>query len=367
MRKLSRALALTAIAGLGGCMWAPGQYMSPKQFAPGKTIEDGHIQLVTITPQFLASEHAASAAAALPTELLSYQPEPYRIGAGDTLYITIWDHPELTSPAGTQQQPAANGRLVRPDGTLFYPYVGVVEARGKTIEELRTIITQRIARVVESPQVDVSIIDYGSQRVTLQGAFVKTDRQPITATPLTLSQAIGAATVDPLRADLSGLVLTRAGRQYRLDLDALNRGDSNAPDIYLKAGDHLFLPYNDRKEVYVVGEVMRPQALNFKTTDMTLTQALGRVGGLNPQTSKGEAVYVIRGVEDMQQKPATIYHLNAKSPASYALASQFAVRPGDVVFVGPAGVTRWNRFVNQLLPLSNVINNAANTQDLLGR
>ncbi|MBO7942975.1 hypothetical protein JTP77_044770, partial [Streptomyces sp. S9] len=88
--------------------------------------------------------------------------------------------------------------------------------------------------------------------------------------------------------------LTRDGRQYRLDLDELNRGGSVAKDIYLKAGDHLFLPYNDRKEVYVVGEVVRPQAMTFKTTDLTLTQALGRAGGLNPLTAKGQAVYVIR-------------------------------------------------------------------------
>ena len=37
----------------------------------------------------------------------------------------------------------------------------------------------------------------------------------------------------------------------------------------------------------------------------------------------------------------------------------FTVRPGDVVFVGAADITRWNRFLTQLLPLSDVIQNAA--------
>ena len=365
MIKISGVAALAAIVGLGGCAFAPGQFISPGQFARSGLAQDGHIQMVAITPTFLSAQERVETS--VPIELLSYQPEAYRIGRGDTLYITIWDHPELTSPAGTQQQTAANGRLVRPDGTLFYPYVGMIRAEGLTIEELRAQITTRIAHYVQSPQVDVSIIDYGSQRVTLQGAFVKTERQSITATPLTLAQAIGAATVDPIRADLAGFVLPRDGRQYRLDLDELNRGGSVAKDIYLKAGDHLFLPYNDRKEVYVVGEVVRPQAMTFKTTDLTLTQALGRAGGLNPLTAKGQAVYVIRGVESQEKQPATIFHLDAKSPAAFALGSQFHVRAGDVVFVGPAGVTRWNRFVNQLLPLSNIVNNAANTQDLLDR
>jgi len=33
-----------------------------------------------------------------------------------------------------------------------------------------------------------------------------------------------------------------------------------------------------------------------------------------------------------------------------------------VVWVGPAGVTRWNRFLSQLLPLSGIISNAASAQ-----
>jgi polysaccharide export outer membrane protein len=35
------------------------------------------------------------------------------------------------------------------------------------------------------------------------------------------------------------------------------------------------------------------------------------------------------------------------------------LRPGDVVFVGAAGITRWNRFVNQLLPFSGILRNAS--------
>jgi polysaccharide export outer membrane protein len=33
-----------------------------------------------------------------------------------------------------------------------------------------------------------------------------------------------------------------------------------------------------------------------------------------------------------------------------ALASHFEVQPQDVVFVGPAGIVLWNRFLSQLLP-----------------
>ncbi|HET6552273.1 MAG TPA: polysaccharide biosynthesis/export family protein [Dyella sp.] len=322
--------------------------------------ENSRVDIVPITPKLIAMDKAAETVQGIAPELLSFRPEPYRIGAGDTLYITVWDHPELTSPAGPQQQTLANGRLVRSDGTLFYPYVGELKVSGLTIEELRKAISDKLAKYVEKPQVDVNVIGYGSQRITLQGAFVKTDPQSITAIPTTLGQAIGAAMVNTEQANLAGLVLTRDGHDYHLNLDVQSSTKEFAQDIFLKPGDRLFLPYNDRQEAYIVGEINHPMALSFKTSDLTLTQAIGRAGGLNQTTAKGKSVYVIRGIEDLEKAKGTVYQLDARSPDAFILADQFKVKPGDVVFVGPAGVTRWNRFLTQLLPLTGIISNAAN-------
>lgn len=358
-------VALAAVMTLlGGCSAAlPGQQLTRSSAQrPDATI--GDVELLEISADLVTKMQAERPLPEIPVDLLEFKPDPYRIGAGDTLYITVWDHPELTSPAGAQQQQLANGRLVRPDGTLFYPYIGPISAAGLTIEELRLAISLRLAKYIENPQVDISVIDYGSQRVTVQGAFRNTAPIPVTARPLTLRRALGDAGIDTDEADLSGLVITRDNQRYGLDLDALNRTSGVVPDIYLKAGDHLFLPYNDRKEIYVVGEVHRPQAINFKTTDVTLSQALGRSGGLDPKTSRGDAVYVIRGMEDMS-RPSQVFHLDARKATSFVLAGHFRLKPGDVVFVGPARVTRWSRFIDQLLPFSNIINNSANTRDLI--
>ncbi|MCX7515279.1 polysaccharide biosynthesis/export family protein [Frateuria hangzhouensis] len=359
MSKFSAAGLAIILALLGGCALAPGQHMDTGSLADGQGEAGSRIALVPITPKLIAMENAAPAPPAIPQALLDYRPGKYQVGAGDVLFITVWDHPELTAPSGSQQQIYANGRLVRPDGTLYYPYIGNVTVAGLGLDQVRQVLSKQLAEYVQQPQIDVNVITFASQRVWLNGAFRQTGTQPITVTPLTLAEALGKAQIDTAQADLSELALQRDGVEYHLDLDAMRRGLYGPADIFLKDGDHLYLAYNDRNQVYLMGEVNQPRALTFKTSDMSLTQALGQVGGLDQRTSKGKAVYVIRGVADLEKAPATVYQLDAGSPSALVLADNFKLQPGDVVYVGAAGVTRWNRLLSQLLPLSAILNQSA--------
>lgn len=358
MNVLARScFTLLATVTIAACV--PGQQMTRSDAVE---VGGSDIEMVPITAQLVASPRARPQ---VPAELLNADPAPYRIHAGDTLLVTVWEHPELTSPAGSQQQTVTNGRLVQSDGSFYFPYAGKLKVEGMTLAELRDTLQEKLGRYLREPQLDVNVAGHGG-RVALQGAFQDTAPQDVTTVPLTLSQAVGKAKVDLEQADLAGFTLTRNGKVYPLDLDALGRDDATVPAIRLQSGDVLNLPYNDRKQVYVLGEVLRPQAITFKTTDMSLTQALGRTGGLNPVTSKGEAVYVIRGLDERTQTAARIYHLDAKSPAAFALGERFPLRAGDVVWVGPAGITRWNRYIGQLLPFANLVNNAASASFNLG-
>lgn len=356
-----RSLSLAVLAGvaLQGCMFSPGQHLDTSQVGREGSPESTRIELIPITPKLIAQNAATKVQASVPAELLAFKPGAYRIGANDVLYITVWDHPELTAPSGAQQQIDANGRLVRPDGTMFYPYIGNIHAAGKTIEELRGFIAERLTQFVDSPQVDLSVLRFASQKVVISGAILKAGQQPITTSPLSVVEAMGTATVDPLNADLAGLTLTRDGREYPLDLDSLNGKGSQLHNVYLKDGDQLYLPYNDRKKIYVMGEVSQPRALTFKINRMNLADAVGTVGGLNQATSNGNALYVIRGAENLETEPAKVFQLEAESPTAFALASRFDLQPQDIVYVGPAGVTRWNRLISQLLPSAVILGTGA--------
>ena len=351
---------------LSGCM---GQQLTTGEKPRDNFIETGEVQVVPITPELLTANASAMQPAQVPAELLAYQPEGYEIHPGDILQVSIPDHPELgggsssagAGAGGQQAASASGGRMVQPDGTFYFPYAGKVKAAGKTVEQVRSALTSSLSRMLKDPQVDVSVVGFGSS-VTLQGAFQDASPQDITMRPLTLGEAVGRAGIDAEQADLSGLTLIRDGKRYTLDQDALNRAEGASGAIYLKPGDRIFMPYNEGKQIYVVGEVVRPQALTFRNAHMTLTQALGNAGGVDPATSNASAIYVIRGSGNLQQTPGKVFHLNAKSPVAFALGSQFMLDPGDVVFVGPAGITRWNRFLSQLLPFSGILRNAAAVQ-----
>ncbi|MFT4248546.1 MAG: polysaccharide biosynthesis/export family protein [Pseudomonas sp.] len=356
-------IALLASLSLSACVWAPGQHLRGSDVSRANTSDDGRLQLIQITPKLIAMNQAAqNNQGGLPETLFDYRPEAYRIGRGDVLNVTVWDHPELTVPAGSQQSANLAGRLVQADGTLFYPYIGKVQAEGKTPMQLRDEISQRLTKYIESPQVDVSILTYANQRIWITGATATPVTVSLGTAPLTLGDALSQAGINSTQGDLSGIKLTRDGITYTIDLERIAQ-QSAGRQIYLKPGDNIYVPYLDRKEVFVVGEVTLPGAYSFRTGDISLSQALGRARGLAQTTSNGNAVYVIRGSHDLQQEPSTIYQLEARSPAAFAVASQFHLQPGDVVFVGAAGVTRWSRFVNQLLPFTNIIYTAARAEN----
>ena len=119
-------------------------------------------------------------------ELIS---QPYRIGYGDQLSITVWGLQDVFPISNIT--PDQNLRRVDSNGDIFFPYVGIISAKGMTQNEIRDEITNRLSQYFNDPQLDVSIVRFNSQQIYLLGEITKPTKINITDVPLSLSDAIG--------------------------------------------------------------------------------------------------------------------------------------------------------------------------------
>ena len=301
----------------------------------------------------------------LPLNLLNYSPESYKVGLGDVLFIYVYGETERLLAAlarGAAINPIFE-KIVRDDGTIFYPNAGILEVAGKTVEEVRLLLTDSLSGVLNNPQVDVSISEFKSKRIIVSGSFQNVGSVPVTTVPVTLTEVIANANPfgengqRPL-GDLTSIKFSRDGFTYDIDYEYLARNSQIQNYIYLKAGDVIHLPDNSLSQVHVIGEATNPISINISRKNIPLSVALARAKGLNQATSKGKEVYILRP-SDFQGKPR-IFKSDISSPTGYLVVGEFS-QAEDIVFIGTAGVTSWSRFINQVLPFTDFINSAEET------
>lgn len=334
----------------------PGQF----QYLPDEAPEGA------ITPISLALVRTMAEAApkAVPPEVqaLFGKPEEYTIGPGDVVGVIVYDHPELlpnagavitqsVDPTGVQVAP---GFIVDANGEIAFPYVGRVRVAGLNEADASALIAKLIRNQIVDPQVTVRIQSFRSRRVYVEGEVRAPGSQIITDIPMTLNEAInraGGITADGNRASVT---LIRDGRSVPLDLTRLRELGYDGSVIPMRHGDTLRVAHREDSKVFLMGEVFAPLALPLRSNGrLSLTEALGEVGGPMSATANAGQIYVIR--QGATGSPA-IYHLDAKNPAAMAVAGRFNLQAHDVVYVDPVPLVKWNRVVNLILPSAQTAN-----------
>ncbi|MCA9471120.1 MAG: polysaccharide biosynthesis/export family protein [Nitrospirales bacterium] len=155
--------------------------------------------------------------------------EDYIIGPEDVLEISVWRNQDLSREV-----------VVRPDGRITLPLIGDVKAVGRTTQELKDEITQRLSAYKESPTIAIVVKAVNSYYYYVQGAIGKSGRLPLLSRT-TLVQAItlaGGLTPDAVR---SRIVIFRIG----LNGDDSNKLTVNYDDIILRGAENVVIKPGD--------------------------------------------------------------------------------------------------------------------------
>jgi polysaccharide biosynthesis/export protein len=318
--------------------------------------------LKPITPQLLKAEKTMREKQATQdiSKLLG-QPKAYNIESGDVLSIVVWDHPELAGPA-VAGAPAATGMVMDPvtqtpatqsagfvvdqDGVIQFPYAGALKVAGLTQDQARNLVTKKLAHYIRNPKVTLRVQSYRSKRVYIDGEVKAPGLQPINDIPMTLMEALNRAGGMLPTADQSQIMINRAGTNYHINLPQLVQKGVNPSSIMLASGDVVRVLSRDESKIFVSGEVTQPRALTMYNGRLSLNEALGESGGINPLSGDASQIYVIR----KSTTEPIVYRLDAKAPGALAMAESFELQPKDVVYVAATPLTNWNRTISQILP-----------------
>ena len=217
---------------LTGCALAPGQQIQLNEALP-PPIHGAKIHLFRIDKNI--EQHSS----------FLVKPGAYRIGPEDVLNIVVWDHPELTIPAGAYRTPQQSGIEVQQNGDIYYPFVGSVHVAGLTVAQLRRLLIKRLAKYIRQPQISVRLAAFNSKRIQVMGEVMKPQVQAITNIPLSLMTAINhAGGINPNTANPNKVFVIRA-IHHKVAVFVL---DANDPSALLIA-EHFYL--KNRDVVYV--------------------------------------------------------------------------------------------------------------------
>ncbi|MBC7619221.1 MAG: polysaccharide biosynthesis/export family protein [Candidatus Saccharibacteria bacterium] len=362
-----------AVVWLGGCAFAPGlsigkgvQKTIPSENVnvsvsqdsrPGEAAPPG--ALLAITPELIKQQRALEK-----TELgsdvkaLFGEGKAYGIGPSDVVDIVVWNHPELIL--------ASAGYNVSPEGLIQFPLLGTFKIAGLTESQARDQLTRRLAKFINDPQITLRVQAYRAGRVYMDGEVRTPGQQAINDIPMTLPEAISRAGGLALTADRAKVAITRKGVTTVVNMQQLTLLGVNPSRIMLAAGDLVRVGNLEETKVYVLGEVTRPMALPLRNGRLTLNEALGESGGINPISGDPRQIYVVRSrngagaaVPDASREVSPtspeIYHLDASTPTAYALAEGFELKSRDVVFVDPVPLVLWNRVISLVLPSAQAV------------
>lgn len=285
-----------------------------------------------------------------------------RIGPGDVLQVSIYEvgmtlfgsnggiGPGSMSEPDSARAQAINAVTVASDGTIRLPYVGRLMVAGSTAYDVQRMIEQALHGKSQSPQAMVTVVNSPGNSVYLLGDVMRTGRIPLTPARERLLDAVATAGGSKVSSADTVIRITRGGESAEMRLGDVRPGSSD--DLTLLPGDRIEL-VGEPRSFSAFGATPRVSQVAFGEPNLSLAEALARIGGPNDAQADPKAVFLFRydAAAIAAGEPPVIYRLNLMKPESYIIAQNFPMRDKDLIYIANSAANPVSKFVailNQL-------------------
>jgi polysaccharide export outer membrane protein len=304
------------------------------------------------------------------------------VGVGDVLNISIFE----AAPGGLFTPGQAAGarpgnfvdlpaQAVDQKGSIYVPYAGEIPAAARTIPDIQQAVVARLRNRAIEPQVVISLNQQHSSVVSVLGDVNTPGVLALNSVGERLMALIARAGGPKFEAIESYVTLQRDGKRVRVLLSRVVHDPSE--NIFIRPNDVIFITH-EAPTFTALGALNQNvfgfnSEIPFDVETLTLSQAIGKAGGLNDQQSDPREVYVYRyedrhflekfGVDTTRfsyDRVPTIYHVNLRDPSGYLLASGFQMRSKDVMYVANARVVDYYKFLTLIDRTTGSVSNTAN-------
>lgn len=286
------------------------------------------------------------------------------IGVGDVVRVTVWEAANggLFSGAagelgGGSKSTAIPDQPVARNGTISIPYAGRIQAAGRTSDDVGASIVDALAGKAIEPQVLVTVSRSLSNTATVAGAVNGSGRIPLsTAGDRVLDVIAQAGGVSQPVHELF-VQLSRGKRTVRVPLQRIV--DDPEENVTVRAADTITV-IHEPQTFTAFGATGANAEVKFSALGMSLSEALGRVGGLldsraDPanvfvfRTEKRELVAAIHPASPLLASHGAeipvIYHFDMRDPKGIFLAREFQIYNEDVLYVADSPLNQLQKFV----------------------
>jgi polysaccharide export outer membrane protein len=175
----------------------------------------------------------------------------YHIAPPDVLRVTVRPAPEITREI-----------VVRPDGRISFDLIGDVDVRGRTVEQVRQEIAQRLKEFIVQPDVTVELAKSESRTYFVFGEVARPGAYPLIG-EVTALRALGSAGGPTRFAAQDDARLVRPSPEgqlvYGVRFEQMTQAGFGQTNYMLQPGDVIYVPPHGFAKVgYALGVVFFP-------------------------------------------------------------------------------------------------------------